>query len=118
MAGPVWLIFLDSHTKIEQFLKDGNLPFDVDLIIAQLVNNETAVLHEAYRASLDRPVRVLPFGNWSEDNGLISPNHISLYYRRNNFEGVVFKVATSEVVPIIILKINFNCILELSHRQH
>jgi len=97
MAGPVWFVSLEETTVISEFLKNYNLPFDVDFVIAQIFSNNSAFLHEAYRASLKHPVRVLPFGKWSAGNGLTSPPHISLYYRRNDFEGVEFKVATTEV---------------------
>lgn len=103
MAGPLWLIILGKETSVAQFLEEGKLPFDVDLVVAQYsqTQEQMIILHEAYRASLDRPVRVLPYGHWSSESGLVSPPHVSLYYRRKDFEGVVFKVATAEVPTII-----------------
>ena len=78
-------------------MEDVWAPFDVDMIIAQIINNDFVDLKEAYRVSMDHPIRVKHYGNWSTENGLKSPPHVSLYYRRDDFEGLRLKVGVTEV---------------------
>lgn len=97
MKGPLWLVILHPATLREEYLEDVNIPFDVDLVTLQRVDERMIAIHEAYRVSKDRPLKVLHFGNWTLENGLLSPSHVSLYYRRKDLEGISMKVAASEV---------------------
>lgn len=107
MAGPVWLIFLEPEVSVSWFFDDANVPFDLDLVVAQVVAPGKVALKEAYRVAMDHPVRVPEYGSWNLSAGLVSPSHVSLYYRRRDFEGIVFKVGTKNV-SFVTTKMNNN----------
>jgi hypothetical protein len=90
----VWLAFLDAGQALKELLGDFNMRFDVQFLVAQLVD-EQMQLFEVYRVAADTPLRILPFR--TRHGPLVSPAHTYVYHRRRSLGGYVIKTASLNV---------------------
>jgi hypothetical protein len=97
LSHAVWLLFLDTNTSLEQFFTDINIPFDCQFLVAQPQRDHVVVLTEVYRVSPTLPLQTYRFGNWTAGRGLTWPSQ-GLYWRRNNLQGIVLRVAVNNVM--------------------
>lgn len=118
MANSMWVVILNS--SIHDFFYATNLPFNTEIIVAQIKNYDYVNFLEVYRVDKDYPMRVVNFGNWTRTGGLqVLPGII--YTRRSDLEGKLFKagfiqVRTSENGDVVKLNNNvFHSLFRMAH---
>lgn len=94
VRGSIWLLFLDLD--IAEYFRNAHLPFDIQLIVARIINEDFIEFYEVYRVNPTFPIRVVSYGKWTKDGGLDVAQGV-LYNRRSDLEGVVVKIGSIEV---------------------
>lgn len=87
-------MFLNSSAN--EFLESAKLPFDIELLVADVRSENLILLKEAYRVKEGFPLRMPHYGKWTKEEGLDAIVG-SIYTRRFDLEGVVLKTASIEV---------------------
>jgi hypothetical protein len=95
LSSIIWLLFLDTYSKLEKFFVNINIPFDCEFLVV-LQQDGRIVLTEVYRVSHAHPLQTYHFGNWTASKGLIGPT-AGFYKRRNDLQGLVLKTGTVNV---------------------
>jgi hypothetical protein len=95
LSSIVWLLFLDTHSTLEKFFVDIDIPFDCEFLVV-LQEDDRIVLTEVYRVSHAYPLQTYHFGNWTAGRGLIGPTK-GFLKRRNDLQGLVLKTGTINV---------------------
>lgn len=94
VQGSVWILFINS--PIPDFFQSANLPFDIEMIVAEVKSASEIDMYEVYRVRHDYPLNVKKYGLWRLNMGLSAASE-SVYRRRNNLEGVEVKTGSIEV---------------------
>lgn len=86
-----------------------NLVFDAEMLVICL--NQDVPIREWY-SLYENETKVMDYGTWTRDGGLVLKNHKSLYERRNSLDGITLKVTSMKVSNIIktVVAIFFNLI--------
>ncbi|PSN41922.1 hypothetical protein C0J52_06810 [Blattella germanica] len=92
--GTIWLVFSNENALLEKFVKDINIPFDCEFLVAK-IEAEHVILNEVYRVHPNLPLLTHEFGKWS-DNKVSWRRPVELYSRRENLQGLVLKTAVKE----------------------
>lgn len=100
-SNAIWLIFL--NTSITEFFEEIYLTFSMEVIVARIRNENLIELYEVYRVGDDFPMRIKDYGNWTTEKGLEVAKG-TLYERRFDLEGKVFKIGSTEVIKFFFLK--------------
>lgn len=95
MPNAFWLAFM-KRSEMLKFFEKINTPFDMQLIVVDVQDTESAELFEVYRVSRRRPLRTPRLGQWNREKGLEMPKEI-VYCRRHDLEGIVLKTGSTEV---------------------
>ena len=86
-----WLQFLSDSDEVTEVFKDKYIPINCEFVVGQ-AQNEIINFKEVYRINSTLPLVVQDVGNWSQENGLLWTKN-SIYKRRNNLHGMVFRTA-------------------------
>lgn len=98
----VWLMFIETHSHLEDFFAFIDIPFDCEFLIACLKDDGVINLTEVYRVSSTLPLQTYPFGNWVPSSGLVGPE-LGFYQRRNNLQKLALKTTVRQVSGIQII---------------
>ena len=86
MSKEFWLVNVSNVKKINKQLHDLNIDLDDDLYFYEQNSEEKSVqMWEVYRIHQGFPVKILQYGNWSDENGMQLENQFK-WKRRNDLE--------------------------------
>ncbi|PSN44038.1 Ionotropic receptor 148 [Blattella germanica] len=86
-----WLVLLERGTTLENVFDKVNVPFNLELLVAQPQGSHLVALTEVYRVESGGPLQTIHFGSWTRLEGVVGPK-TSFYGRRSNFQGLTFRV--------------------------
>jgi hypothetical protein len=99
----VWLMFLETSSKLEDLLASIDIPFDCEFLVARQEDDHVINLAEVYHVGTGRAIQTYWFGNWTPNSGLTWPK-LGFYQRRNNLQGLVLKTTVRAVRVRFTLK--------------
>ena len=86
MSKEFWLVNVSNVKKINKQLHDLDIDLDDDLYFYEQNSEKKSVqMWEVYRIHQGFPVKILQYGNWSDENGMQLENQFK-WKRRNNLE--------------------------------
>nr|CAD7427849.1 unnamed protein product [Timema monikensis] len=98
LRGSTWVTFQEPTVKLDELFGDLPLPFNYEFLVASPSPGDLIVLKEVYRVEHSFPLTVSGFGSWGRDVGFLGPKN-SLYERRNDFQGLLFRTANLNPPP-------------------
>nr|CAD7576984.1 unnamed protein product [Timema californicum] len=96
LRGSTWVMFHEPTVKLDELFRDLPLPFNYEFLVASPSPGDLVVLKEVYRVEHSLPLTVSSFGSWGRGVGFLGPKN-SLYERRNDFQGLLFRTANLNV---------------------
>lgn len=99
MSYPNWLIFLKQETTIQSFFDGIYVQFDCTMMVSKPDDNLGSpgeIITEVYQIDRGETLRTGLFATWNEANGIKLPRW-SLYQRRSDLQGHLFRVMSIEV---------------------
>nr|CAD7201097.1 unnamed protein product [Timema douglasi] len=98
LRGSTWVMFHEPTVKLDELFSDLPLPFNYEFLVASPSPGDLVVLKEVYRVEHSLPLTVSRFGSWGRGVGFLGPKN-SLYERRNDFQGLLFRTANLNPPP-------------------
>ncbi|THK32961.1 probable glutamate receptor [Diachasma alloeum] len=101
MSYPNWLVFLRPETSIEGFFDKIYVQFDCTMMVSQPDGNLESpgeIITEVYQIDRGEKLRTGLFATWSRETGIKLPRW-SLYQRRSDLQGHLFRVMSIEDPP-------------------
>ena len=81
-----WLVYASNVKTLNNQVNNLNIDLDDDLYIYEQNSEKNSVqMWEVYRIHQNIPVKVLHYGNWSDENGMNLENQFK-WKRRSNLE--------------------------------